>query len=176
MLRLERNTWPTVKRLGQATDRPPKIVKRRRNARIVSHGSCETHDRCREHCRQPTRREHICFVGTRYWPQISAALANGGVKTTISSFPALTAKRENFPLGVDHDLYFLDAGLPNLPSEHANVGERSSVMLGHRRLGHIISQSVKKLAQKKGATYSEFGTTFSQSVSTNEEDLLKRNV
>ncbi|CAN0303407.1 unnamed protein product, partial [Scytosiphon promiscuus] len=46
----------------------------------------------------------------------SAALANG-VETTISSFPALTAKGETFPLRADQNLYFLDAILPELPSD-----------------------------------------------------------
>ena len=50
----------------------------------------------------------------------SAALANG-VETTISAFPALRAKRENFSLRTDHNLYFLDAILSELPSEYANV-------------------------------------------------------
>ena len=35
----------------------------------------------------------------------SAALANG-VETTVSAFPALKAKGENFPLRPDHSLYF----------------------------------------------------------------------
>ena len=74
----------------------------------------------------------------------SAALANG-VETTISAFPQLRAKGEHFPLRADHSMYFLDAILPELPSEYANVGEASSVTLWHRRLGHINAQSVKKL-------------------------------
>ena len=56
---------------------------------------------------------------------------------------------EHFPLRADHNLYFLDAILPELPSEYANVGEMSNVMW-HRRLGHINAQSVKKLAEEKG--------------------------
>ena len=52
----------------------------------------------------------------------SAALANG-VETTTVAFPALKAKRQNFPLRADHKLYFLDAIVPELPSEYANVGE-----------------------------------------------------
>ena len=47
-------------------------------------------------------------------------------------------------------MYFLDAILPELPSEYANVGEASSVTLWHRRLGHINAQSVKKLAEDQG--------------------------
>ena len=52
----------------------------------------------------------------------SAALANR-VETIISAFPALRAKGEHFPLRADHNPYFLDAILPELPSEYANVGE-----------------------------------------------------
>ena len=81
-------------------------------------------------------------------PPSSAALANG-VEAIIYAFPALRAKVENFPLIADHNLYFLDAILPELPSEYANVGETSSVMLWHRRLGHINVQSVKKLEEEK---------------------------
>ncbi|CAN0585167.1 unnamed protein product, partial [Laminaria digitata] len=92
----------------------------------------------------------------------SAALANG-VETTISSFPALTAKGENFPLRADNNLYFLDAILPELPSEHANVGETSSVMLWHRRLGRINAQSMKKLTQENGTGMVVNDTDFSVS-------------
>ena len=52
----------------------------------------------------------------------SAALANE-VETIISAFPALRGTGENFPLRANHNLYFLDAILPELPSEYANVGE-----------------------------------------------------
>ena len=76
--------------------------------------------------------------------------SSAAIATIISAFPALRAKGEHFPLRADHNLYFLDAILPELPSEYANVGETSSVMLGHRRLGHINAQSVKKLAEEKG--------------------------
>ena len=62
----------------------------------------------------------------------SAALANR-VKTIISAFPALRAKGEHFPLRADYNLYFLDAILPELPREYANVGETPSVMLWNRR-------------------------------------------
>ena len=55
----------------------------------------------------------------------SAALANG-VETTISAFPAPKAKGENFQLRSDHNLYFLDAIIPELPSEYVNVGETSN--------------------------------------------------
>ena len=79
---------------------------------------------------------------------LSAALANR-VETTISAFPALRAKREHFPLRPNHNLYFLDAILPELPSEYANVGEIPSVMLWDRRLGHSKAQSVQNLAEKK---------------------------
>ena len=78
----------------------------------------------------------------------SASLANG-VETIISAFPALRAKGEHFPLRADHNLYFLDAILPELPSEYANVGEIPSVMLWDRRLGHSKAQSVQNLAEKK---------------------------
>ena len=71
----------------------------------------------------------------------SAALENR-VEMIIFSFPALRAKGEHFPLRADHNLYFMDAILPELPSEYTNVGETSSVMLWHRRLGHINAQSV----------------------------------
>ena len=76
----------------------------------------------------------------------SAALANR-VETIIAAFPALRAKGENFRLRADHNMYFLDATLPELPSEYANVGKTSSLMLWHRRLGHINAQSVKKLPE-----------------------------
>ena len=79
----------------------------------------------------------------------SAALANG-VETIISAFPALRAKGEHFPLRGDNNLYFLDAILPKLPSEYANVGETSSVMFWHRRLGHINAHRFKKLVEEKG--------------------------
>ena len=79
----------------------------------------------------------------------SAALANG-VETIISAFPALRANREHFPLRAHHNLYFLDAILPELPGEYTNVGETSSVMWWHRRLGHINAKSVKKLVEEKG--------------------------
>ena len=78
---------------------------------------------------------------------LSAALVNK-VETTIPAFPALGAKEEYFPLRDNHNLYFLDAILPKLPSEYANVGETSSVMLWHRSLGHINAQSVEKLAEE----------------------------
>ena len=68
----------------------------------------------------------------------SAALENR-VETIVSAFPALRAKGEHFPLRADHNLYFLDAILPELPREYANVGETSIVMLWHRRLGHNLS-------------------------------------
>ena len=78
----------------------------------------------------------------------SAALANR-VKKIISAFSALRAKGENFPLRADDNMYFQDAILPEPPSEYANVGETSSVMLWHRRLGHINVQSVKQNSRKK---------------------------
>ena len=55
----------------------------------------------------------------------SAARANR-VETIISAFSALRAKGEHFPLRADHNLYFLDAIPPELPSEYSNVGETSS--------------------------------------------------
>ena len=66
----------------------------------------------------------------------SAALANS-VKTTISALPALRAKGGHFPLRAVHNLYVLDAILPEPSSEYANFRETSSVMLWRRRLGHI---------------------------------------
>ena len=84
-----------------------------------------------------------------------AALANK-VETMISAFPALRTKGEHFPLRADHNMYFRDAILPELPSEYANVGETSSVMLWHRRLGHIDAQSVMKLAEEKGTAFFKF--------------------
>lgn len=51
----------------------------------------------------------------------SAALANGA-ETTISSFPALTAKEEVFPLRANHSIYVLGATLQELPSRYGNVG------------------------------------------------------
>ena len=51
----------------------------------------------------------------------SAALANG-VETIMSAFPALRANGGHFPLRADHNLYFLDAILTELPSKYANVG------------------------------------------------------
>ena len=92
----------------------------------------------------------------------SDALANR-VETIISAFPALRSKGEQFPLRADHNLYFLDAILPELPSEYANVGETSSLMLWHRRLGHINAQSVKKFAEEKGTGMVVKATDFSVS-------------
>ena len=80
----------------------------------------------------------------------SSATQANRVETIISAFPVLRAKGEHFPLRADHNPYFLDAILPELPSEYANVGETSTVMLWHRRLDHINAQSVKKLAEEKG--------------------------
>ena len=79
----------------------------------------------------------------------SAALANG-VETIISAFTALRAKGEDFPLRANHNLCFVDTILPDLPNEYANVGETSSVMLWHRRSGHVNAQRVKKLAKGQG--------------------------
>ena len=62
----------------------------------------------------------------------SAAQANR-VETIIFAFPALRAKGEHLPSRADHALYFVDAIPPEMPSEYANVGETSSVMLWHRR-------------------------------------------
>ena len=77
--------------------------------------------------------------------------------------PALRAKGEHFPLRADHNLYFLDAILPELPREYANVGETSIVMLWHRRLGHNNAQSVKQLAEEKGTGLVVKDTDFSVS-------------
>ena len=88
----------------------------------------------------------------------SAALAIG-VDTTISAFPALKAKGENFSLRADHNIYFLDAILPELQSEYVNVGETSSVMLWHR--GHNNAQSIKKITQEKGTGVVVKDTDFS---------------
>ena len=73
----------------------------------------------------------------------SATLANR-VETKVSAIPALRAKGEHSPLTADHNLYFLDAIQTELPSEYANAGEMSNVMLWHLRLDHINAQSVKK--------------------------------
>ena len=72
-----------------------------------------------------------------------------GVETTISAIPALRAKGENFPLRANHDRYFLDTILPELPSEYVNVRETFSVLLWHRRLRHINAQSINNLTQEK---------------------------
>ena len=61
------------------------------------------------------------------------------------------------------NLYFLDEILPELPSEYANVGETSSVMLWHRRSDLINAQSVKKLAEEKGTGMVVKDTDFSVS-------------
>ena len=45
------------------------------------------------------------------------------IETIISAFPALSAKGKHFPSRADHNLYFQDAILPELPSEYAKVGE-----------------------------------------------------
>ena len=79
----------------------------------------------------------------------SSATQANRVETIISALPALIAKGEHFPLRPNHNLYFLDAILPELPSEYANVGEIPSVMLWDRRLGHSKAQSVQNLAEKK---------------------------
>ena len=64
-------------------------------------------------------------------------------------FPALKAKRENFPLRADHNLHYLDAIVPERLSEYVNVEETSSVMLWHGRLGQIDAQIFQKLTQEK---------------------------
>ena len=78
----------------------------------------------------------------------SAALAKR-VETIISASPALKAKGGHFPLRADYNLYFLNAILPEMTIEYANVGETSSVILRHRPMGHINAQSIKKLRNKK---------------------------
>ena len=86
------------------------------------------------------------------------------VETIISAFSALRAKGQHVPLRADHSLYFLDAILPELPSKYANSsGETSSVLLWHRRLGHINAQSIKKLAEEKGTGMVVKDTAFSVS-------------
>ena len=81
----------------------------------------------------------------------STALANR-VETIMSAFPAPRAKGEHFPLRADHNLYFLDEILAELPSEYAIVGETSSVMLWHRRLAistlNVLRNSRKKKIQE----------------------------
>ena len=88
----------------------------------------------------------------------SAALANG-VETTISAFPAPTAKGENFPSKADHDLFLLDAILPELPKEYVYVGEMFSVMLWRRHMAmstrkvlrNSRERKVQEPVQKKGS-------------------------
>ena len=87
--------------------------------------------------------------GLRRNPLSSSVTLASGVEMIISAFPALRAKGEHFKLTADHNLY-MHAILPELPSEYANVGETSTVMLWNRHLGHINVQSVKKLAEEKG--------------------------
>ena len=77
-------------------------------------------------------------------------------------FPVLTTKGEIFPLRADHNLYFLDAVSPNLPSEYASVEEKSRVMW-HCRLGHINVRSIKKLEKEKGTGMVVNNTKFSVS-------------
>ena len=81
----------------------------------------------------------------------SAARANV-VETTISAFPTLKANGDKFQLRPDHNVYFLDAILPEMPSEYVNVGETSSVMLWHRRLDistlKVLRNSRKKKVQE----------------------------
>ena len=124
---------------------------RSRIARVVSHRNGEAHDRCREYCWQTTTDEHVWYVGTWSWSQsaVSSAAPASEVGTTISVFPALKAKRENFPLRADHNLHYLDAIVPERLSEYVNVEETSSVMLWHGRLGHIDAQIFQKLTQEK---------------------------
>ena len=93
--------------------------------------------------------------------QSSSPALQKRVETIISALPALRAKGEHFPLRADYNLYFLDAILPELPREYANVGETPSVMLWHRRLGHINARSVKKLAEEKGTGMVVKDTDFS---------------
>ena len=76
----------------------------------------------------------------------SATLADG-TETTTSAFPALIAKREA-SLRCDHNHCFLDAILPELPSEYVTVGETSTAILWHRRVGRINAQSIKKRTQE----------------------------
>ena len=59
--------------------------------------------------------------------------------------------------------FFVNAILPELPGEYVNVGETSSVMLWHRRLGHINAQSSKKLTQAKDTEMVVKDTDFSVS-------------
>ena len=54
----------------------------------------------------------------------SAALANGDDNICVSC-----AESKGGTRSVKSNLYFLDEILPELPSEYANVGETSSVML-----------------------------------------------
>ena len=101
---------------------------RNRIARVVSRQNGDAHDRCREHGRTTARGEHAVMLVPGFGRNLlssSAALANG-VETTISAFPAPKAKGENFQLRSDHNLYFLDAIIPELPSEYVNVEETSN--------------------------------------------------
>ena len=101
---------------------------RNRIARVVSRQNGDAHDRCREHGRTTARGEHAVMLLPGFGRNLlssSAALANG-VETTISAFPAPKAKGENFQLRSDHNLYFLDAIIPELPSEYVNVEETSN--------------------------------------------------
>ena len=124
---------------------PPKVVYGAGSRELLAHGTAKLTIGIENTAGIQTRGEHVCYFGTWSW---SAALANG-VEAIISAFPALRAKGEHFPLRADPNLYFLDAILPELPSEYANVGETSGVMLWHRRLGHINAQSVIKTHGRK---------------------------
>ena len=53
----------------------------------------------------------------------SAALANG-IQVTLSAFPALKAKGDNFPLRPDHSRYFLHAILPELLANTLTLEKR----------------------------------------------------
>ena len=141
---------------------PRKMVYGARSYELVAG---EAHDRCRKHCRQTTRGEHVCYVATWSWSQsaVSVSRASKRGKYDHICVSGVESKGRKLPLRADHNLYFLDALLPKLPIDYANVGETSSVMLWHRSLGHINAQSVKKLAGKKGAGMVVKDTDFSVS-------------
>ena len=73
------------------------------------------------------------------------------------------SKGRNVPVETQPYLYFLDAILPELPSECINVGETSGVMLWHRRSGHINAHIVKKLQNENGTGEVVKDTAFSVS-------------
>lgn len=110
---------------------PPKIVHGAGSREFLATGTAKLTIRVENTAyKQPDANMFVLLVRGLYSNMLSSpAVLVNGVQTTIYSFLALTAKGETFQLRADQNLYLFYAILPNLPSERANVGETSSVML-----------------------------------------------